>query len=642
LIGRVFDDRYEILRKIGSGGMAEVYLAHDRHLDRDVALKVLHSRHAEDESFIERFRREASNAASLNHPNIVQIYDRGEAEGTYYIAMEYLEGRPLKDLIVRYAPLQTEHVVSIATQILEALRFSHRKHIVHRDIKPQNIVVDDEGRVKVTDFGIARAGGASRLTDTGSILGTAHYLSPEQAQGIPVEAASDLYSLGVVIYEMATAHLPFTGDNPVAIAMQHVHDLPIAPRSRVPSIPENLEHVILRALAKAPEQRYLTADAFLEDLRRVQHGEYVSPLLPPEAATQLLPAAAVAGAGAVTAVQSTVARPAGGPGGAVTAVPRRRGAVWPWLLGLLFVLALAAGLYALFGANRPSAALADVPPLVGLTRQAAQAAAEAAGFGLEDMGTEPAEGKTPGTVLRQLPEQGARLQRGDRIQVWFAAAAEVRVIVPNLVGKSEQQASAELGQLGLVMDRQTEASNQRAGTVVRQSPPPETEARKDSPVTVWVSSGPEQVEVPNLVGRTEAEARAALAALDLAVEVHKADSDQPVGRVVGQEPGRGTPVNKGGTVIITVSSGPAEVRVPDLDGMTRQQAEAALRTVGLLATFEDRVSPEPAGTVVGQDPEPRTIAGPGDTVRVFLAQAPPTTTTAPVPETTTSTTVPTG
>ena len=230
MIGRVFDDRYEILRKLGTGGMAEVYLAHDRHLDRDVALKVLLSKYAEDEQFIERFRREASAAASLNHPNIVQIYDRGEGEGTYYIAMEYLDGRPLKEIILRFAPAaHRPRGLHVAARSWRRLRFAHRKDVIHRDIKPQNIMVDDEGRVKVTDFGIARAG-ASSMTETGSILGTAHYLSPEQAQGGQVEAGSDLYSLGIVMYEMVTGTLPFTGDNPVAIAMQHVHEPPVPPR----------------------------------------------------------------------------------------------------------------------------------------------------------------------------------------------------------------------------------------------------------------------------------------------------------------------------------------------------------------------------------------------------------------------------
>ena len=275
-MGRVLDDRYDFVRKLGSGGMADVYLANDRLLGRQVAVKVLSSRFAHDEQFVERFRREASSAASLNHPNIVQIYDRGEAEGTYYIAMEYLEGRSLKEIIVEHAPLSPDFLTSISVQILEALRAAHSRDVIHRDIKPQNIIVDNDGRVKVTDFGIARAGSVSTMTEAGSVLGTAHYLSPEQAQGQPVEAASDLYSLGVVMYEMATGKLPFDGDSPVSIAMQHVHAQPVPPRSIAPKIPENLEALILRSLGKLPTERYLTAQAMLDDLRRVQASEPVT------------------------------------------------------------------------------------------------------------------------------------------------------------------------------------------------------------------------------------------------------------------------------------------------------------------------------------------------------------------------------
>jgi len=359
VIGRVFDDRYEVVRLLGTGGMAEVYLVHDRHLGRDVALKVLSTRYARDAQFIERFRREASSAAGLNHPNIVQIYDRGEAEGTYYIAMEYLEGRSLKELIVQYAPLRTQHAVALSMQILEALRYAHRKDIVHRDIKPQNIIVDDEGRVKVTDFGIARAGSASTMTEAGSILGTVQYLSPEQAQGGQVEASSDLYSLGVVLYEMATGVLPFTGDNPVTIAMKHVSEAPVPPRVLVPAVPENLERVIMRALAKRPEQRYITAQAFLEDLERVQRGETVAPA-PAFAPSTLDPhglrddqATQVMGRVPTIPSQPTQVRPSsdtrrGAPSAASEDPPEKNArAWWPWVLVLFFVLVLAGGAYAL-------------------------------------------------------------------------------------------------------------------------------------------------------------------------------------------------------------------------------------------------------------------------------------------------------
>src|SRR6266852_9753613 len=245
--GTLFDGRYQVVRKLGAGGMANVYLADDQELGRQVAIKILNDRHAGDEQFVERFRREAQNAAGLNHPNIVSIYDRGEAEGTYYIAMEFLDGRSLKELIVQRGPAPVTVSVEYARQILSALRFAHRHGIVHRDIKPHNVLVDADGRVKVTDFGIARAG-ASQMTEAGSIVGTAQYLSPEQAKGAPVDQTSDLYSVGVVLYELLTGVVPFSGDTPVEIAMKHLSSVPEPPSAKRADVPRDLDLVVMRAL----------------------------------------------------------------------------------------------------------------------------------------------------------------------------------------------------------------------------------------------------------------------------------------------------------------------------------------------------------------------------------------------------------
>src|SRR5215217_8114165 len=275
LLNTLFDSRYRIMRKLGSGGMANVYLAEDQELGRRVAIKILNERHAGDEQFVERFRREAKNAASLSHQNIVSIYDRGEAEGTYYIAMEYLNGRSLKELILSRGPAPMSVAVDYARQILSALRFAHRNGIVHRDIKPHNVLVDPEGHVKVTDFGIARAG-ASQMTEEGSIIGTAQYLSPEQARGTQVDQRSDLYSLGIVLYEMLTGEVPFTGDSPVEIAMRHLSDTPRPPSMVRPEIPPDLDMVVLRALAKRPEDRFQTAEEMDAELERVASGAGVT------------------------------------------------------------------------------------------------------------------------------------------------------------------------------------------------------------------------------------------------------------------------------------------------------------------------------------------------------------------------------
>src|SRR3954452_6331558 len=286
LINTLFDGRYRIIRKLGSGGMANVYLAEDQELGRRVAIKILNERHANDDQFRERFRREAKNAAGLSHPNIVSIYDRGEAEGTYYISMEYLEGRSLKELILARGPAPISVAVDYARQILAALRIAHRQGLVHRDIKPHNVLVDGEGRLKVTDFGIARAG-PSQMTEEGSIIGTAQYLSPEQAQGASVDQTSDLYSVGVVLYELLTGVVPFSGDTPVEIAMKHLSTVPEPPSAKRADVPRDLDMVVMRALAKHATERRQSSDSLVADLLRINRGVAISPVTE-EAATAII------------------------------------------------------------------------------------------------------------------------------------------------------------------------------------------------------------------------------------------------------------------------------------------------------------------------------------------------------------------
>src|SRR5215208_8449271 len=263
------DGRYRIIRRLGSGGMADVYCAEDTQLGREVALKLLYRRFAEDAEFVERFRREASSAAGLQHPNVVQVFDRGEWDGTYYIAMEYLEGRSLKQVVRQDGPLDPDRAIDLVLQILKAARFAHRRGVVHRDIKPHNVIVDDEGRAKVTDFGIARAG-ASDMTETGSIMGTAQYLSPEQAQGHPVDARSDLYSIGVVLYELVTGRVPFDAESAVTIALKQVSEEPVPPSAFNPAVSEQLEDVVMRSLQKDPANRFADADEFIRGLEQVR------------------------------------------------------------------------------------------------------------------------------------------------------------------------------------------------------------------------------------------------------------------------------------------------------------------------------------------------------------------------------------
>ncbi len=626
LIGTLFDGRYRILRKLGAGGMADVYLAEDEDLGRRVAIKILNERYSSDEAFTERFRREAKSAASLSHPNIVSIYDRGESDGRPYIAMEVIEGRSLKELIVAKGPLPIAVAVDYAKQILAALRFAHRHGIIHRDIKPHNILLGGDNRVFVTDFGIARTG-PSEMTEVGSIMGTAQYLSPEQARGAPVTAASDLYSAGVVLYEMLTGKTPFTGDTPIEIAMKHLNELPHPPSELRDDIPPELDLIVLRALAKDPHERYEAAEQFSADLDRVEAGLPVSPetaaaatmLLAGEGMTQVI----TPPDGTQVLTPATPARrpPAYPPDYGYRPPPKRRRWI-PWLVALLFLIAaVIAGLYLY---NRIQDELADskpvaVPLVEGLQEDEATALLENAGFAVN---VERAADPTveSGRVAEQIPKDGTRLPKGEEVTIVVSTGAP-KTTVPALAGLSYEDAVDELTTAGLKAKRVDKFSNQPVGTVISQDPKPDTTVVEGSTVEVRVSKGTESATVPDVLNQDEASARAELQAAGFKVSVSEVPSDTVAeGLVASQNPGANTTADKGSTVAIAISTGPSSVTVPDVVGEFSEDAENELEFNGFEVEIVEQETSDPNqhDRVLDQNPSGGVQAAPGSTVRIAV------------------------
>jgi beta-lactam-binding protein with PASTA domain len=643
LTGSLFADRYRLERKLGSGGMADVWLAEDQELGRRVAVKILHERYANDEQFVERFRREATHAAGLSHPNIVSIYDRGVAEGSYYIVMEYIEGRTLKELIVTRGSCPVPVAISYTRQILAALRYAHKNGIIHRDIKPHNVIVDREGRVKVADFGIARAG-ASEMTEAGSIVGTAQYLSPEQARGAPVDESSDLYSTGIVLYELLTGTVPFTGETPVEIAMKHLSQTPDAPSTRRPDIPHDLDLVVLRALAKEPADRYRTAAELDRDLELVARGDPVG--TETEAAATMV----LAGAGAMDATAATrVAAPlAGSTGGTYGGEERyraydgpvRRRSAWPWVLGLLAVAAVAVGGWFLY--DNVQKQIDDSKPLVvqqytGIVES--RAVDLILGDGFEPKVRRVANSDQPaGIVYEQSPVEGTGLAKGGIVTI-LVSTGKKSVDVPDVVGKQLTDAVATLTRAGLVAKSVGVSSDKPSGTVTAQDPRAGTSLVEGATVRINYSTGPKQVAVPPVVGLDYSTALQQLQAAGFAVGRTDVESDQPAGIVVSQVPTGSSTATKGSTVNLSVSNGPQTTPLPDVSGQTEADAKATLKAAG----FKVTVTPQETdvetfdGIVISQDPPGNTQQDPNTIVTLFVGVyvAPAVTTTV---DTTTITT----
>jgi eukaryotic-like serine/threonine-protein kinase len=619
LINTLFDGRYRIVRKLGTGGMANVYLAEDEVLGRRVAIKILNDRHAGDDQFVERFRREAKNAASLSHPNIVSIYDRGEAEGTYYIAMEYLDGRTLKELIVARGPAPIHLAVDYARQILAAIRFAHRHGIVHRDIKPHNVLVDGEGRLKVTDFGIARAG-TSQMTEAGSIIGTAQYLSPEQARGAPVDQTSDLYSVGVVLYELLTGVVPFSGDTPVEIAMKHLSNVPEPPSSKRAEIPRDLDMVVMRALAKDPSERYHSAEEMDADLRRVNRGVAISPATE-EAATAIISRPPPT---AVTEVRQRPPVPYAPPAAYYDYDEPPRRAIWPWIVALLFVIAAVVGGYFLYDQIQQQLSGSKTVAVENyLDLREVNAVQKIRAIGLKPQVVRQANADTEKTfVFRQSPQPGERTQKGNFVTI-YVSTGPPQTTVPSVVGETLDRALADLQEANLKGKAVRVDSDKPDGQVVSQTPTAGATVDEGSRVTIRVSKGPKPIAVPTVIGLSFETASSTLQGRGFAVaRGPDVESNEPKGTVVDQSPDAGTFQNPGTTITLRVSKGPTTSTVPDVTSQSQSDAQAQLRASGFRVQIVTQpvTDPNQDGLVQTQDPPGGTQAPAGSVVTIAVGK----------------------
>jgi serine/threonine-protein kinase len=649
---QVFSDRYEMVNHIARGGMAQVYLARDLLLDRPVALKVLVPELSVDRAFVERFRREAKAAANLSHPNIVSIYDWGQGEHTYFIVMEYVDGRTLSSLL-RDGPIEAARAAAIGADVAAALDFAHHRGVIHRDVKPGNVLINNSGQVKVADFGIARAigaGAADDLTQTGSVMGTATYFSPEQAQGFPVDARSDVYSLGVVLYEMVTGKAPFAGDSPVSIAYKHVKEEPVPPSVLNPAVPAGFEAIVMKALAKEPAARYQSAEELRADLVRFVQGQPLAAAAEPTrvvAAVGGATAASALGADAtrVQGVARTTAIPTsynGGYGGGDIDRPSRA----RWLVPLLILLLAVLGVLVFFVGRSQgwwdSTKTLTVPSdVVGKTAGAATTELHQLGFSHVTSQPQTSATVPSGDVITTNPTPGSRLHSNKPV-VLLVSSGPLQVTVPNVLNQPQAAATATLQQAGFVVTSTPAASpTVAAGNVISTNPPVGQSAAKGSVVRLVVSTGKQQVKIPSLVGQTPSEAGATLGNLGLTVGSQDTDpsADIPAGEVTRTDPPAGASVAAGSSVTVFVSTGPPQVTVPDLTNDTQAAARAALQAAGLVGNFTTTpvTDKHQDGIVQSQSPSPNSTANKGSTVNVVLGSYTSTSTSTSTTPTTTGT-----
>lgn len=558
-MSKVFGERYEIIERIGVGGMAIVYKAKDLLLNRVVTIKVLREQFASDDDFVRRFRREAQSAASLSHPNIVSIYDVGKDGDTEYIVMEYVEGQNLKELIRNYAPLSSEQSINLAMQIAQAIRHAHEHNIIHRDIKPHNILVTADGRLKVTDFGIARAVSAATMTHTGDIVGSVHYLSPEQAKGVQTNEQSDLYSLGIILYELLTGKVPYDGETPIAIALKHLQEQPVPPSKLNPRISQELESIILRAIAKSPEQRYKTAVDMLEDLAHVQNGQPIRKVdLPYEEDLEStrIHKSLSNGVNSVLSSQLKDEMPE-------LKKPKKKRKIWPWVTAgvILLLLGLGFGFKSYMGGGPTK-----VPNLVGKSVQDAGVLVKYANLQLDPTpGDEYSDTVEKGLISSQDPAADSYVKSGRAIKIKLSKGPEM-LKMPNVsngkmsLDDAKNAIKSERFSLdNLTVDTDT-TSALPSGTVTSQDPAANSPWPKNGKIKLTVSggSGTANQIMPNLVGYSVNQAQDMLQnQMNLKTTIrHQKDQSYPEGAVISTNPKPGDPIQPGSTVTITVSDGP--------------------------------------------------------------------------------------
>jgi len=648
--------RYQLRNQIARGGMTDVFLGHDTLLSRPVAIKRLFPEFATDPSFVERFRREATAAANLNHPNIVAVYDWGSAEGTYYIVMEYIEGHSLAELLRSGGPLAPERAAGIAMDMAEALGFAHSNGVIHRDVKPSNVLLSPDGQVKVTDFGIAIVafGGAeSNLTQTGAVMGTATYFSPEQAQGKSLDHRSDLYSLGIVLYEMLCGRPPFTGDTSVAVAYKHVQQAVPSPSSLGVVLPESLEAIAMKLLAKLPEERYPTAKDVMRDLRRYRQGRHqlstvhrpagVQPAAPPasekmpEESPQ--PQQAASPPSSRGPVQPPAQPSAPPPAPAAVLEPSSRAGLYT-AATVIFVAVAVLVFFVLSnvldngGDPDPpvvagtSVPVISVPNVVGLSSQVAIRELQASGFVVSQV-FEASETVPSNEVISQSPAARAEIGQGEEIEITVSSGA-VPVTVPGVVGQSAGDAARFLQDRGFASELQVvEGSTAPAGQVLRQDPVAGSGVAPGSTVTLFVAEGLQAISVPEVAGMTLLRATQVLvqAGLEVSDEVRDEPSvDVEEGLVIGTDPAPPGLLLPGTTVTILRSTGPESVVVPSLVGLTPETAAQQLAELELVLAepiaecdFPNDAE-ELVGRVMGQVPPAEEEHPQGTEVTVCLGR----------------------